>query len=70
MREIILKISELREHVVFDEAFVAEPEDKKTLYERLGQIGGLKAIVKTVFELIKEDDSLFMFYKGLDLGVI
>lgn len=52
MRQVILKISELREHIVYDETFVSvEVQDEaRCLYDRIGKIAGLKAIVANVFE--------------------
>ena len=58
----MLKISYLRDALVFDENFQKEKIDC-TIYDKVGQIEGLKAIVASLFKLIAEDDDLQSFYK-------
>ena len=62
MRESMLKISYLRDALVFDENFQQGKKDL-TIYDKVGQIDGLKAIVASLFKLIGEDDDLQSFYK-------
>ena len=58
MRESMLKISYLREMIVFDENFKQEEKLEYTIYDKIGSIEGLKAIVAQVFKYIEEDDEL------------
>ena len=54
----MLKISYLREMIVFDENFKQEEKLEYTIYDKIGSIEGLKAIVAQVFKYIEEDDEL------------
>lgn len=45
MRVVILKVSELRESIVYDETFVENvivSDSQKSLYDRIGSISGIK----------------------------
>lgn len=50
MKGVILKVSELRDAIVYDEKYVANEEVNKSLFDKLGGIDGMKAIVNSLFD--------------------
>ena len=74
MKTIILKMSELRETIVYDEKYVQIDDEGEevppTLFDKLGGIEGMKSIINTLFENIMKDPSLSQFYKKSNLDVV
>jgi hypothetical protein len=70
MREAMLKISKLRDSIVYDESYKLEAIKDKTLLDELGGIDGLKDIVAKVFKLIANDQVLSKFYKNNKISTI
>jgi truncated hemoglobin YjbI len=66
----MLKISKLRDSIVFDESYKLVATKDKTLLDKLGGIEGLKEIVANVFKLILNDKVLSKFYQKNKISTI
>lgn len=63
----MLKISQLREFLVYQEE---EVQETSTIFSQLGDINGLKQIVTAVFKLIELDPNLSIFYKNKNTATL
>ena len=57
LKEAVLKISSLRENIVYDEYYNSEmnSQERNTLFDKLGGLDGLTKIMEHVFSLVEKD---------------